>query len=87
MLFGLDDLDKAARKLQAVLPTGYTAEVFQSVIDMPIDPDHIEIYKGGRFFHRTIARLYPDDESGELKVVFEDPVEEIIKAVSSLTVS
>jgi len=77
-------LEKAARVLQQILPAGYHAEVFPAVIDMPIDPDHIEIYKGNRLFHRTIARLIQDQESGMLELSFEDPIKPIVNAVNIL---
>lgn len=74
---------KAAEILKSILPEDYDARVNWQVVDMPIDPDHIEIFKKG-LVRRTVARLYQDDESDLFELNFEDPIESIINAVTSL---
>jgi len=79
-------LYKAEEKINQKLPKGVVAEVFPSAIDgMLVQPNHILIRRRGWFgFGRTIARLIPDDDSGHLEIIFEDPVEAISKIVSEI---
>lgn len=49
------ELERVAKKINRLLPISLKAIVFQSVIDMPIDPDHISI-RENRLFGREIAK-------------------------------
>lgn len=78
-------LVRAAGQLKKLLTPDLSIKLIPSTI---MSPDHISISKRLFLFgyEKFIAKIYYDSEKG-IELVFEDPVEEIIKAVSSLTVS
>lgn len=77
-------LYEAEERINQQLPQGFVAEVYPTIDEIPVQPNHIVIRKKGLWSGRTIAKLFPDDDSRLLEIVFEDPVEAISKIVSEI---
>lgn len=79
-------LVKVAEIIQKQLPPAYRAEACQSVVDMPIDPDHVRITLGRGMLGSVVAKFRYNDKTGKLEHYLGEPIDSIIKTVENMKI-